>query len=115
VEEAQHAGCIRRLREQERDLTAAEARAEDTARAEPETGDYGDRALDDSLKDSSMREIDRDRQLLALVRDALAREAEGTYGLCVHCSQPIEPKRLEAVPWARHCIRCQDLEDRGLL
>jgi DnaK suppressor protein len=115
VEEALHAEFIGRLRSEARDLAAAEARAENTARAESEAGDYGDRAVEESLKDSSMREIDRDRHLLSLIREALARDADGTYGLCVHCAQPIETKRLQAVPWARYCIRCQELADGGLL
>ena len=35
--------------------------------------------------------------------------------MCNHCDEPIQEKRLEAVPWARHCLRCEDLNERGLL
>ncbi len=56
-----------------------------------------------------------DRRLLNLIDEALARIEAGAYGNCVHCGEPVLEKRLEAVPWARHCLRCQDLQERGLL
>ncbi len=56
-----------------------------------------------------------DRRLLNLIDEALARIEAGEYGDCVHCGEPVLEKRLEAVPWARHCLRCQDLQERGLL
>jgi RNA polymerase-binding transcription factor DksA len=33
----------------------------------------------------------------------------------VVCANPVERKRLEAVPWARHCLACQQLQEQGLL
>ena len=56
-----------------------------------------------------------DRQLLQSIDAALVRIDDGDYGKCANCGQPIQEKRLEAVPWARHCIRCQDLIERGQL
>lgn len=53
-----------------------------------------------------------DRKLLQLIDEALARIESGTYGICLHTGEPIEPKRLEAVPWARLCIKAQELEER---
>ena len=37
----------------------------------------------------------------------------GTYGACLRCGQPIAPARLEALPWAAHCIECQSAIDKG--
>ena len=37
------------------------------------------------------------------------------YGKCIRCGQAVPEKRLEAVPWARHCVSCQELHERGLL
>jgi DnaK suppressor protein len=37
------------------------------------------------------------------------------YGSCANCGQEIQPKRLDAVPWTRYCIKCQDMMERGLL
>jgi len=33
--------------------------------------------------------------------------------VCVECEKKVQIGRLEAVPWARHCIECQELQDRG--
>jgi RNA polymerase-binding transcription factor len=117
MDEARHAGLIERLRERERELAAAIVRVEEDARAtpEPDAKDVIDRAEDSYNKEASLRELDLDRLRLALIREALQRDAQGDYGLCVHCGEPIEGKRLEAVPWARQCIRCQDLQEQGLL
>jgi len=30
------------------------------------------------------------------------------YGICPECDEPISAKRLEAVPWARYCVTCQE-------
>ncbi|MGH9101403.1 MAG: TraR/DksA family transcriptional regulator [Acidimicrobiales bacterium] len=46
------------------------------------------------------------RDALAEVEAAIARLAEGTYGRCERCGQPIAPARLEAKPAARRCIAC---------
>jgi DnaK suppressor protein len=58
---------------------------------------------------------DNDRQLLNSIDEALERIEGGGYGKCARCGDVLPDKRLEAVPWARHCIRCQDLHERGLL
>lgn len=49
--------------------------------------------------------------LLRQLEEAVERVDDGTYGVCGDCEQPISPKRLEAVPWAKYCITCQ--EKRG--
>jgi DnaK suppressor protein len=43
-----------------------------------------------------------------MVTEALERIEEGSYGQCVACENEINPKRLEAVPWARYCLQCQE-------
>jgi len=49
-----------------------------------------------------------DAERLRLVNEALDRIEVGDYGICMNCEQPIPPKRLEAVPWTRYCVRCQE-------
>ena len=56
-----------------------------------------------------------DRKLLELIDEALRRIEAGEYGECVNCGEPVQERRLEAVPWARYCLKCQDLQERGLL
>ena len=46
--------------------------------------------------------------LLTLVNNALQRLENGTYGLCQQCGEAIAPKRLEALPWAERCVRCEE-------
>lgn len=58
---------------------------------------------------------DSDRKILRLINDAISRTKDKNFGECLHCGEKIEEKRLEAVPWARYCVNCQDLHDRGLL
>ena len=49
-----------------------------------------------------------DMKLLREISDALQRIEQGTYGVCLECEEPISVKRLEAVPWARYCVTCQE-------
>ena len=65
-----------------------------------------DREVDYSLEENAahvLREID----------DALKRLDDGTFGTCRRCGRPISPERLEALPWAAHCIDCQREIGRG--
>jgi len=79
------------------------------------TQDPADMAANAYTKELLMSMSTNDRQLLESIDGALYRIEEGEYGKCSHCGQPIQEKRLEAVPWARHCLTCQDLNERGLL
>ena len=63
-------------------------------------------------RELAIRNLDRESQLLRNVRSALARIADGSYGVCLHCEEDIKPKRLDAVPWTKYCIRCQEAADR---
>ncbi len=49
-----------------------------------------------------------DMKLLREVQDALRLFERGTYGVCRQCGEPISVKRLDAVPWARYCVACQE-------
>ena len=65
-----------------------------------------------SERELAIRNLDRESNLLRHVKGALLRVADGTYGICMHCEEEIKPKPLDAVPWAKHCIRCQEAADR---
>jgi DnaK suppressor protein len=49
-----------------------------------------------------------DMKLLREISDALHRLDQDTYGTCMECDEPISAKRLDAVPWARYCVTCQE-------
>jgi RNA polymerase-binding transcription factor len=63
-------------------------------------------------RELAIRNLDREASLLRQVRLALARFADGSYGVCLHCEEDISPKRLNAVPWASYCLPCQEAADR---
>jgi DnaK suppressor protein len=79
------------------------------------TQDPADMAANAYTKELLVSMSDNDRQLLNSIDEALERIDDGDYGKCARCGEALPEKRLEAVPWARHCIRCQDLHERGLL
>jgi len=79
------------------------------------TQDPADMAANAYTKELLVSMSANDRHMLELIDEALGRIEAGEYGECVHCGEPVQEKRLEAVPWARHCLRCQDLQERGLL
>jgi DnaK suppressor protein len=63
-------------------------------------------------RELAIRNLDRESGLLRQVRDALRRINDGTFGVCMHCEEDINPKRLAAVPWTQYCIQCQEIADR---
>ncbi|MGA7769618.1 MAG: TraR/DksA family transcriptional regulator [Candidatus Sulfotelmatobacter sp.] len=48
-----------------------------------------------------------------MVEEALRRVHDGSFGQCLSCGNEINPKRLEAVPWTRYCIACQEKIERA--
>src|SRR5271169_5703591 len=82
---------------------------------EEATQDIADKAANSYTKEFLFHQSDENRRVLQLVHEAMERMKEGTYGQCVACQEEVQQKRLEAVPWARHCIECQEKQDQGLL
>lgn len=54
-----------------------------------------------------------DMALLREIDEALERLRDGTYGTCLDCGMPVSRKRLEAIPWARYCVSCQERRQSG--
>ena len=63
-------------------------------------------------RELAIRNLDRESNLLRNVKGALVRIADGSYGICMHCEEDIKIKRLDAVPWTKYCIKCQEAADR---
>ena len=82
---------------------------------EPDIQDVADKAVESYTKEFIFGKTSGDRHILQLIREALARIEDKSYGTCINCEHPIHTKRLEAVPWAPHCVKCQDLQEKGLL
>jgi DnaK suppressor protein len=79
------------------------------------TQDPADMAANAYTKELLMSMSTNDRQLLESIDSALYRIEGGEYGYCDNCGDPIQEKRLEALPWAHHCVKCQELNERGLM
>jgi len=107
----------KRLEERQLALRKMVSRTEEDGRiADQDTAqDIADRAASSYTKEFLFSQSNNDRQLLAMVETALQRIREGEFGECVNCGNEINAKRLEAVPWTRYCIECQEKLEKGLL
>jgi RNA polymerase-binding transcription factor len=107
----------KRLEEKQRELRTAVSRNEQDGRAaDLDTAqDIADRASSSYQKEFLFHQSSSDRQLLQMVEGALGRIREGTFGECISCGNEINIKRLEAVPWTRYCIECQEKLEKGVL
>ncbi|MBN2313778.1 MAG: TraR/DksA C4-type zinc finger protein [Sedimentisphaerales bacterium] len=56
-----------------------------------------------------------ERKILVAINEALDRIENGTYGICEGEGEAIPKARLEAIPWARYCVNCATLLEKGLL
>lgn len=105
------------LLERQRELMEAYKVTKGDSRSHLDNGteDYIDYAVSSYAKEFLLSLSELDRKQLLLVEEALRRIDRDEYGRCLQCGQEIIRKRLEVAPWARHCVRCQELEERGLL
>ncbi len=107
----------KRLEQKQEELSRLVSKSEQDGRSVDEdiTQDIADKAANSYTKDFLFHQSDDNRRILQLVQEALGRIKSGEYGLCVACQEEVQTKRLEAVPWARHCIECQEKQEQGLL
>jgi DnaK suppressor protein len=69
--------------------------------------DSVDLSVQDLAKEIALRLGERSSQLVADIDQALLRMKEGSYGICGRCGNPIDERRLEALPTARYDAVCQ--------
>ena len=107
----------KKLQAKREELLRIIARTEEEGRIADEdtTVDLADKAANSYTKEFLFGQTNTDRNLLALVEEALKRIKDGKYGECANCGKEMQQKRLEAVPWAKHCIDCQEKQERGQL
>ena len=63
-------------------------------------------------RDETVMILHRASRILSDVDAALRAMSEAVYGACGECGGPISLKRLEAIPWASHCVGCQQFIER---
>jgi DnaK suppressor protein len=107
----------KRLETRQQELRRMVTRTEQDGRTidDDSAQDIADRAASSYTKEFLFHQSNNDRQLLQMVENALSRIREGSFGECISCGKEINAKRLEAVPWTRHCIECQEKLEQGLL
>jgi RNA polymerase-binding transcription factor len=101
----------KRLLELEKKLTKQTDRDMEDARGEliDTPGDAGDKSVSDVAVDSGFTQAELNSVVLQQVQEALRRIEDGTFGKCLVDGGPIEPKRLDAVPWTPNCLKHQTL------
>jgi RNA polymerase-binding transcription factor DksA len=73
----------------------------------------GDRGTDEFLFDMNTVLLENEEYLVNEVRSALTRLQQGSYGVCEQCGKAIAKERLQAIPYARHCVGCADAAGSG--
>lgn len=102
------------LRRKLEELAESGGQCRDELRIEP-VADSLDQLISNASRELAMAQIENKARLLRDVEAALAKiESDPRPELCEECGQPIAPKRLEAVPWARLCVQCQEMEEANL-
>jgi DnaK suppressor protein len=107
----------KRLLDKQDELLRLVSKADQDGREADEEGtqDLADKASNAYTKEFLFHQSNDNRHILMLVSEALDRIKNDGYGVCQICEQEVQTKRLDAVPWARHCIECQEKQDQGLL
>jgi RNA polymerase-binding protein DksA len=78
----------------------------DSELRKPLSADFSEQAAELENQDALGAIENSELQEIRQIQVALKRIAEGTYGICANCGEPIDPKRLKALPTATRCISC---------
>jgi DnaK suppressor protein len=99
----------------EREILIEKLKGNDLSVDDSETPDPVDLAVRNYSKNVMLAVSENESRQLALIDEALLRIEDEEYGPCQNCQNDIQQKRLEAIPWARYCLSCQELLEKGLL
>src|SRR5881409_332312 len=99
----------------ERELLIDKLKGNDLSVDDSETPDPVDLAVRNYSKNVALAVSENESRQLSQIDEAIVRLDDDEYGHCQNCEKVINPKRLAAIPWARYCLDCQELLERGLL
>jgi DnaK suppressor protein len=105
------AGYEERLLGKRSEILAASA---DVKPVQPTTGtpsrqgDLADQATGNNEVHIQLKLKQTDAKILQAIEEALGRIEQGTYGVCRDCGDPVAAARLNAIPWTRVCITCNE-------
>lgn len=100
---------LEQLRQHDANVRANQADALQMRDADDGVKDAADMSVQDLSQELEYRLSERESQIVAEIDQALLRIDEGSYGICARCGEPIDERRLEALPTARHDAKCQSL------
>jgi len=94
-----------RLRQRLSELLGRVERIESDLRS-PGSPDFEERAIEAENEEVLERLDESERREIGEIRAALERVERGTYGTCAKCGDAIAERRLDALPYASHCVEC---------
>jgi DnaK suppressor protein len=97
----------------ERELLIEKLKGNDLSIDDSETPDPVDLAVRNYSKNVMLAVSENESRQLVLIDEALRRIDDGEFGTCQNCENPIQAKRIAALPWARYCLSCQELVEQG--
>lgn len=111
TKQAAHFRHVLKSRIAELERTAAEAQQQMQGYAHKQA-DPADQAASEYERQVVAHRAMVSRNLVKTLTEALKRLEDGSYGQCLGCGGDIEQKRLEAIPWARYCVSCQETREQ---
>ena len=107
----------KRLVEQKTDITKGydNTRSQGKQADSDASHDPVDKAANSYTKEFLFSLSNKERDEIQMIDDAIVRIDEKRFGACVVCSDAVDRKRLEAVPWAKHCLSCQEKIEAGMI
>jgi len=106
---------IKERLQKERELLIQKLQGNDLSVVAAASNENADLAVRNYSKNVMLAVSENESRQLTLIDEALLRLDDEEYGTCQNCEKDINPKRLQAIPWARYCIECQELVERGEL
>jgi RNA polymerase-binding transcription factor DksA len=74
-----------------------------------------DAGSDNFEQEFSLDLMDSEKKMLVEINEALRRIDDGAFGVCEGRGESISKARLNAIPWARYCVACAELKEKGQL
>ena len=88
----------------------SEALEKDEAVSHDSIADHGTDMFD---QDITLSLVENEQAIIQSIDEALVKISEGLYGKCENCADNIRKERLEALPFARLCLDCQEAQESG--
>ena len=67
------------------------------------------------IKGTNFNYFSEEGKKIFLINDALRRLENGTYGKCIDCGNQIQSGRLDAIPYAKLCLKCKAVREENEL